>query len=204
MSEPLVHRSAFVHETAVVDEGARIGALTKVWHFVHVCEGARIGERCVLGQNVFVGPGVVVGNGVKVQNNVSLYAGVEVEDDVFLGPSCVLTNVNNPRAHVERKSEFRPTRLGRGCTVGANATIVCGHDVGEYAFVAAGAVVTRDVPPYALMVGSPARPRGWVCRCGEKLPAGSEVRCERCAARYRVADDVIYLGGSAPVVREVP
>ncbi|HJK94542.1 MAG TPA: acyltransferase [Polyangiaceae bacterium LLY-WYZ-15_(1-7)] len=181
---------AFVHPTAVVDEGAVLGEGTKVWHFVHVCGGATVGARCVLGQNVFVGPGVTLGDGVKVQNNVSLYAGVEVEDDVFLGPSCVLTNVNNPRAHVERKSEFRPTRLGRGCTLGANCTVVCGHAIGPYAFVAAGAVVTKDVPPHALVLGTPARPAGWMCRCGEKLPVAfgdaGEATCARCADRYRI------------------
>ncbi|MEM9073184.1 MAG: acyltransferase [Myxococcota bacterium] len=185
----------FVHETAVVDEGAVIGRGTKVWHFVHICGGAKVGERCVLGQNVFVGPGVVLGNGVKVQNNVSLYAGVEVEDDVFLGPSCVLTNVNNPRAHVERKDEFRPTRLRKGCTIGANATVVCGHEVGNYAFVGAGAVVTRDVAPYALVVGTPARRLGWVCRCGERLPSGEAVACARCGRRYQIGDTVSDLGG---------
>ncbi len=202
MAEPRVHETAFVHDTAVVDDGAQVGALTKIWHFVHVCGGARIGECCVLGQNVFVAPGVVVGDRVKVQNNVSLYAGVQVGDDVFLGPSCVFTNVNNPRAHVERKTEFRPTRLGRGCTVGANATVVCGHDIGEYAFVAAGAVVTRDVPAYALVVGTPARARGWMCRCGERLPSEGEVTCVRCGARYRVGDGVVYLGVDPSAERE--
>lgn len=204
MTEPPVHETAFVHETAVVDDGARVGAHTKVWHFVHVCSGAHIGERCVLGQNVFVGPGVVVGDGVKIQNNVSLYAGVEVGDDVFLGPSCVFTNVNNPRAHVERKAEFRPTRLGRGCTVGANATVVCGHDIGEYAFIAAGAVVTRSVPPYALVMGTPARRRGWMCRCGEKLPADGEATCARCGSRYRITDSVFFLGMDPNAQGEVP
>jgi UDP-2-acetamido-3-amino-2,3-dideoxy-glucuronate N-acetyltransferase len=138
---------ASIHPTAVVDEGAVLGEGTKVWHFVHVSSGARIGERCVLGQNVFVGRGVRIGNGVKIQNNVAVYEGVEVEDDVFLGPSCVLTNVLNPRAFVERKNEFRPTRIGKGATVGANATIVCGHDLGEYCMVGAGAVVPRGVAP---------------------------------------------------------
>lgn len=178
----------FVHPTAIVDDGAFIGEGTKLWHFVHVCAGATIGARCVFGQNVFVGPGVVVGDGVKVQNNVSLYAGVMVEDDVFLGPSCVLTNVMNPRAHVERKDEFRPTVLRKGCSLGANCTVVCGHEVGRYAFVAAGAVVTRDVPAHALVVGTPARVVGWMCRCGEKLSgvvsAPSSVMCARCGDGY--------------------
>lgn len=175
-----------VHPTAVVDEGVIIGAFTRVWHFVHICSGATIGERCVFGQNVFVGPGVVVGNGVKVQNNVSLYAGVELEDDVFLGPSCVLTNVMHPRAHVERKDEFLPTKIRRGATVGANATIVCGSEIGAYAFIGAGAVVTKDVPPHGLVFGSPARRHGWACRCGEKLPAGDAPTCDRCGDRYRI------------------
>jgi len=178
----------FVHETAVVDEGAVLGRGTKVWHFVHVCSGATIGERCILGQNVYVDRGVVIGDGVKAQNNVSIYKGVEVEDDVFLGPSCVFTNVNTPRAHVERKDEFRATKLGRGCTIGANATVVCGHDVGAWAFVGAGAVVTKDVVPYALVVGAPARQVGWVCRCGERLPEGEAPKCARCGSLYLIQD----------------
>ena len=164
---------AFVHPTAVVDEGASIGADTKIWHFVHVSKGAVIGGRCVFGQNVFVAPGVVIGNGVKIQNNVSVYAGVEIEDDVFLGPSCVFTNVNNPRAHVERKDDYRITKVRRGASVGANATVVCGVELGAYCFVGAGAVVTSDVPAHALVFGTPARVQGWVCECGEKLPPGS-------------------------------
>ncbi len=189
MSEGAVHGTAFVHPTAVVDDGAALGAGTKVWHFVHVCSGAKVGERCIFGQSVFVGPGVVVGNGVKVQNNVSLYAGVELEDDVFLGPSCVLTNVMHPRAHVERKSEFLPTKIRRGATVGANATIVCGSEIGAYAFIGAGSVVTRDVAPHALVFGTPARRRGWACRCGEKLPEGESPTCARCGDRYRIDDE---------------
>lgn len=177
---------AFVHATAIVDDGAVVGDGTKIWHFVHVSKGARIGARCVLGQNVFVGPGVVIGDGVKIQNNVSVYTGVEIADDVFLGPSCVFTNVNNPRAFIERKDEFRKTRVGRGATIGANATIVCGHDVGEYAFIGAGAVVTKDVPAFALLVGNPARRIGWACRCGERLHDVAEPRCARCGDRYRM------------------
>ena len=184
-----VHETAFVHPTAVVDEGATLGAGTKVWHFVHVCNGATVGERCIFGQSVFVGPGVVVGDGVKVQNNVSLYAGVELEDDVFLGPSCVLTNVMHPRAHVERKDEFLPTRIRKGATVGANATIVCGSEIGAYAFVGAGSVVTRDVKPHALVYGAPARRHGWACRCGEKLSEGDAPTCARCGDHYRVDDE---------------
>jgi UDP-2-acetamido-3-amino-2,3-dideoxy-glucuronate N-acetyltransferase len=181
--------SVFVHETAVVDADVVLGEGTRVWHFVHVSSGARIGERCVLGQNVFVGRGVRIGNGVKIQNNVAVYEGVEVEDDVFLGPSCVFTNVLNPRAAVERKSEFKPTRVGRGTTVGANATIVCGHDLGEYCMIGAGAVVPRGAAPYTLVIGNPARVIGFVCKCGVRLPeaAGAEPACTACGLRYRVA-----------------
>ena len=176
----------FIHETAVVDDGARVGAGTRIWHFTHVCGGATIGKRCVLGQNVFVGPRVEIGDGVKIQNNVSVYAGVVVARDVFLGPSCVFTNVLTPRAHVERKEEFAPTPVGRGVTVGANATIVCGHALGEYALVGAGSVVTKDVPPHAVMVGNPARRVGWACRCGDVLP-GSGI-CARCGDTYEMTE----------------
>lgn len=158
-----------LHESAWVDAGAEIGEGTAVWHFCHVQPGARIGRGCQLGQNVNVGPGVVVGDRVKVQNNVSLYTGVVVEDDVFLGPSCVLTNVTNPRSQVVRKSLYETTRLRRGATVGANATVVCGVTLGRYCFVAAGAVVTRSVPDYALVVGTPARHAGWMSRHGHRL-----------------------------------
>ena len=150
----------FVHPTAVVDEGAVIGKGTKIWHFCHVMKGAKIGERCVLGQNVNVDGGTIIGNNVKVQNNVSIYTGVEIEDDVFLGPSCVLTNVTNPRSQVNRHSLYERTLIRRGATIGANATIVCGVTIGRYAFVAAGAVVTKDVPDYALVLGNPARQKG--------------------------------------------
>ncbi len=178
----------FIHPTAIVDEGASIGADTRIWHFVHVCSGASLGQRCVLGQNVFVGPGVRIGNGVKIQNNVSVYKGVVLGDDVFLGPSCVFTNVLNPRAHIERKDEFSETNVACGVTVGANATIVCGSQLGEYAFVGAGSVVTKDVPPHALVFGNPARIQGWMCQCGERLPAGAAPSCKRCGASYAVDD----------------
>jgi UDP-2-acetamido-3-amino-2,3-dideoxy-glucuronate N-acetyltransferase len=179
--------SSFVHQTAVVDEDVVLGEGTKVWHFVHVSSGARIGARCVLGQNVFVGRGVRLGDGVKIQNNVAVYEGVEVGDDVFLGPSCVFTNVLIPRAAIERKSEFKPTKVGRGATVGANATIVCGHDLGEYCMVGAGAVVPRGVAPYCLVVGNPARVIGFVCKCGVRLPEGQgELACTACGLRYRL------------------
>lgn len=180
MTEPTIH------PTAVVDDGVDIGAGSKIWHFVHVSAGASLGRDCVLGQNVFVGRGVSLGDGVRVQNNVSIYQGVEVADDVFLGPSCVFTNVLNPRAHVQRKDEFRMTRVGRGATVGANATIVCGHDVGEFAMIGAGSVVTHHVSPHALVYGNPARPHGWVCRCGEILEAVARPRCPACGDRYAI------------------
>jgi len=184
---------SFVHPTAIVDDDVQIGPGTKVWHFVHVSRGARIGARCVLGQNVYVGSDVVVGNGVKVQNNVSIYSGVTVEDDVFLGPSCVFTNVNDPRAFLERKSEFRLTLVRRGASIGANATIVCGHDVGAYAFVGAGAVVTRQVPDHALVVGLPARRVGWVCRCGRRLEDGARVECAACGDAYAISGESCLL-----------
>ena len=178
----------FVHESSYVDAGAQVGAGTKIWHFCHVMSTARIGRGCSLGQNVFVGADVTVGDNVKIQNNVSLYTGVTVEDDVFLGPSMVCTNVINPRSHVSRKDEFRPTLFRQGASIGANATVVCGVTIGRYAFVGAGAVVTRDVPDYALVHGNPARVRGWMCQCGEKLKLtasdgdGTDV-CRACGTR---------------------
>ena len=183
-------KAYFVHESSFVDQGAVIGPDTKIWHFCHVMGGARIGARCVIGQNVFVG-NVTLGENVRVQNNVSIYDGVEVEDHAFLGPSVVFTNVLNPRSEVSRKHEYRPTRVRRGATLGANATVVCGATIGEYAFVAAGAVVRGEVPAYALVAGVPARRIGWMCRCGERLPmeaaqvVGAETMCGTCGARYR-------------------
>lgn len=174
---------AMVHVSSYVDEGAIIGKGTKIWHFCHVLPGTFIGENCSIGQNVMIGPRVKIGNGCKIQNNVSLYDGVELADDVFCGPSCVFTNVNNPRANVSRKDEFRTTPIGRGASIGANATIVCGHKLGEYCFVGAGAVVTKDVPAFAMVVGNPARRIGWVSRQGEKLSA--DLVCRRSGERYR-------------------
>lgn len=174
------------HETAVIDAGCRIGRGTVVWHFSHLMPGCIVGERCSIGQNVVISPGVVLGNGVKVQNNVSVYTGVTCEDDVFLGPSCVFTNVINPRSAVPRKDEFRPTRVERGASIGANATIVCGHTIGAYALIGAGAVVTRDVPPYALVVGNPARHIGWVSEYGHRLrfDADGRATCPESGAQY--------------------
>jgi UDP-2-acetamido-3-amino-2,3-dideoxy-glucuronate N-acetyltransferase len=182
--------TAEVHPTAIVDTGAHIGDGTRIWHWVHVCSGARIGSNCSLGQNVFVGNRVVIGNDVRVQNNVSVYDGVTLEDGVFCGPSMVFTNVINPRAEVQRKDEFKPTLVKRGATLGANSTIVCGVTVGSYAFVGAGAVVTRNVPAYALVIGTPARLSGWMSRSGEKLPLPVEgsgtATCPRTGERYRL------------------
>jgi UDP-2-acetamido-3-amino-2,3-dideoxy-glucuronate N-acetyltransferase len=188
----------FVHPTAVVDDGAAVGPGTKIWYFSHVQSGSRIGARCILGQNVNIDRDVRIGDGVKIQNNVSVYKGVEVEDDVFLGPSCVFTNVLNPRAHVERKAEFRPTRVGKGATVGANATVVCGHDLGEYCMVGAGAVVTQDVPAFSLVIGVPARHHGWVCRCGDRLEfAGRLAECAGCGDRYDKDGEVVRRSGGS-------
>lgn len=175
------------HPTAIIDEGAVIGANTRVWHWVHICGGATIGEGCSFGQNVFVGNDVQIGNNVKVQNNVSIYDAVTLEDDVFCGPSMVFTNVNNPRSHVNRKNEYRRTIVRRGASIGANATIVCGHTIGQYAFIGAGAVVTRDVPAYAMMVGTPARRLGWMCSCGERLDDSiGEYACTTCGTEYEI------------------
>jgi UDP-2-acetamido-3-amino-2,3-dideoxy-glucuronate N-acetyltransferase len=189
----------FVHESSYVDDGTEIGAGTKIWHFCHVMPRARIGERCNIGQNVLVSSDVTLGNNVKIQNNVSLYTGVIVEDDVFLGPSMVFTNVINPRSHVNRKDEYKKTLVRKGASIGANATIVCGVTLGKYCFVGAGSVVTRDVPDYALVYGSPARVRGWMCQCGEQLKfEGDRAVCEVCGDTYRKEDQtVISEGGKA-------
>ncbi len=176
----------FVHESSFVDEGCKIGAGTRIWHFCHVMSGAQIGARCVLGQNVNVGGKAVLGNNVKVQNNVSIYDSVIIEDDAFCGPSCVFTNVVNPRSFVVRKTEYKTTVVRKGASIGANATIVCGVTVGRYSFVGAGAVVTRDVPDYALVYGNPAKSHGWVCACGTKLV---DLVCPQCGKKYESSGD---------------
>jgi UDP-2-acetamido-3-amino-2,3-dideoxy-glucuronate N-acetyltransferase len=179
----------FVHPSSYVDEGSAVGAGTKIWHFCHIMSGAVLGQRCNVGQNVVISPGVIIGDNVKIQNNVSVYTGVTLEDDVFCGPSMVFTNVVNPRSHVSRKDEYQQTRVGKGASLGANCTIVCGHDIGRYAFVGAGAVVTRAVPDHALVVGTPARVVGWMCECGVKMATGGTAPpsavCMACHARYR-------------------
>jgi UDP-2-acetamido-3-amino-2,3-dideoxy-glucuronate N-acetyltransferase len=191
-----------VHETAVVDPGAQIGDGTLVWHFSHVMSGAVIGRNCNLGQNVMIASGVVIGDNVKIQNNVSVYAGVTLEDDVFCGPSMVFTNVVNPRSHVPRRHEYQPTLVRRGATFGANSTVLCGRTIGRYAFVGAGAVVTRDVPDHAIVVGNPGRIAGWMCHCGVKLTSGltppGAAACVACGARYAARTDgtLVMIGGS--------
>lgn len=186
----------FVHESSYIDEGARIGKGTKIWHFCHIMSTAVIGERCNIGQNVLISNDVTLGNNVKVQNNVSLYTGVIIEDDVFLGPSMVFTNVINPRSHVSRKDEYKTTLVKRGASIGANATIVCGVTLGRYCFVGAGSVVTRDVPNYALVYGNPGRVQGWMCQCGVRLEfkrtEGFETAaCPQCGDRYKKEGQVV-------------
>jgi len=182
----------FVHETAIVDDGVEIGEGTRIWHFAHVLGNTRIGARCVLGQNVMAGPDVTIGDGCKIQNNVALYKGVELEEDVFCGPSMVFTNVLTPRAHIERKEEFAKTLVRRGATLGANCTIVCGNTIGRFAMVGAGAVVTRDVPDHALVVGNPARRIGWVSEAGDRL--GPDLVCPRTGERYAEEGEGAELG----------
>jgi UDP-2-acetamido-3-amino-2,3-dideoxy-glucuronate N-acetyltransferase len=187
-----MEKDYFVHESSYVDEPCRIGAGTKIWHFTHVMANSQIGEACNIGQNVVISPDVVLGKNVKIQNNVSVYTGVVCEDDVFLGPSCVFTNVINPRSHVSRKSEYKRTLIKKGASIGANATIVCGNTVGCYALIGAGAVVTKDVPDYALLVGNPARLAGWVCQCGDKLTFSEDkAQCNSCRKQYKKHQDKV-------------
>ncbi len=183
----------FAHETAVIDEGCTIGAGTKIWHFSHIMPNCEIGEQCNIGQNVVVSPEVVLGRNVKIQNNVSIYTGVICEDDVFLGPSMVFTNVINPRSAVNRKNEYAKTRVKKGASIGANATIVCGHDIGRYAFIGAGAVVTKTVPDYALVVGNPARQIGWMSEFGTRLNFDADGRaiCEASGDEYRLENNAV-------------
>lgn len=192
------NESYFAHPTAIIDEGCTIGTGTKIWHFSHIMSGCILGENCNIGQNVVISPDVVLGKNVKVQNNVSVYTGVTCGDDVFLGPSCVFTNVVNPRSAVNRRGQYVRTHVGTGASVGANATIICGHDIGEYAFIGAGAVVTKDVPPYALSVGNPARRIGWMSRCGHRLEFGPDgmAVCPESGGRYKLENGkVICIDG---------
>lgn len=183
----------FAHPTATVDEGAVIGDDVKIWHYSHIMDGAVLGEKCNIGQNVVVSPGVTLGRNVKVQNNVSIYTGVACEDDVFLGPSCVFTNVTNPRSAVNRHSQYAKTVVGKGATIGANSTIVCGHDIGEFAFIGAGAVVTKTIPPYALVVGNPARQIGWMSEYGHRLNFDAEgfAVCPESGQKYQLKDNKV-------------
>lgn len=193
----MTDKEFFVHESSYVDEPCSIGAGTRIWHFCHVMPDSRIGRNCNIGQNVVISPRCEIGDNVKIQNNVSVYTGVVLEDDVFCGPSMVFTNVINPRSHVERKDEYKTTLVRKGATIGANATIVCGVTLGQYCFVGAGSVVTRDVPDYALVFGSPARRRGWVCRCGLGLDVGDgdgTVSCA-CGAAYELRGDRLTAAG---------
>jgi UDP-2-acetamido-3-amino-2,3-dideoxy-glucuronate N-acetyltransferase len=180
----------FVHESAIVDDGAKIGEGTKIWHFSHVSSGAKIGQNCVLGQNVFVAGTAIIGNTCKIQNNISLYDGVVLEDYVFCGPSMVFTNVINPRSHIIRKNEYQETIVKKGATIGANATIICGTTIGEYAFVAAGSVIRKDVPAHAMMAGVPAVQKGWMCTCGVRLDAvKTKLKCGSCGLNYELTKE---------------
>lgn len=182
----------YAHPSAIVDAGCDIGDDTKIWHFSHIMTGCKIGNRCNIGQNVVVSPDVVLGNNVKIQNNVSIYTGVTCGDDVFLGPSCVFTNVTNPRSAVNRRGQYAKTHVGKGATIGANATIVCGHDIGEYAFIGAGAVVTKNVPPYALVVGNPSRQIGWMSEYGQRLVFNDGIAiCPESSERYILQNNLV-------------
>jgi UDP-2-acetamido-3-amino-2,3-dideoxy-glucuronate N-acetyltransferase len=181
-----MERDYFVHPTAIVDEPVEIGEGTKIWHFSHVMSGAKIGRNCMIGQNAFISSRALLGNNIKIQNNVSIFDGVILEDDVFCGPSMVFTNVFNPRSFISRRKEFRQTVVGRGVTIGANATVICGNKIGQYAFIGASSVVTKDVPDYALVYGNPGRVKGWVCQCAEEITFRSaRAKCKVCGKRYQ-------------------
>jgi UDP-2-acetamido-3-amino-2,3-dideoxy-glucuronate N-acetyltransferase len=188
----------FAHESSYIDQPCEIGEGTKIWHFSHVMSGSRIGKKCNIGQNVVVSPEVVIGNNVKIQNNVSIYTGVELEDDVFCGPSMVFTNVVNPRSHVPRRDQYQRTLVKRGASIGANATVVCGHTIGRYAFIGAGAVVTRDIADFALALGNPARVVGWMCLCGVRLDLGAKLaqgvraECAECSRVYTGREGLLF------------
>ena len=188
-----MEKDYFVHSTAVIDDGCRIGTGSRIWHFSHLMAGCVIGNNCNIGQNVVISPAVVLGNNVKVQNNVSVYTGVTCDDDVFLGPSCVFTNVINPRSKIDRREAFAKTHVGKGATIGANATIICGHDIGTYAFIGAGAVVTKNVPPYALLVGNPARQTGWMSEYGHRLNFDENglAVCPESGQEYRIEENSV-------------
>ena len=187
-----MNKEYFIHESSYLDQPTKVGKGTKIWHFSHIMSNAEIGENCNIGQNVVISSNVKIGNNVKIQNNVSVYTGVICEDDVFLGPSCVFTNVINPRSHINRKNEYRQTIVKKGASIGANATIVCGHNIGRYAFVGAGSVVTKDIPDFALVVGNPAKVRGYICKCGEKLDFKEMLAsCKVCQEEYIMKDGVV-------------
>jgi UDP-2-acetamido-3-amino-2,3-dideoxy-glucuronate N-acetyltransferase len=192
-----MERNYFVHESSYIDEPCEIGEGTKIWHFSHVMKNSKVGKGCNIGQNVVISPEVRIGDNVKIQNNVSVYTGVELEDDVFCGPSMVFTNVVNPRSHISRKDEYRKTLVKRGASIGANATVVCGTTIGRYAFIGAGAVVTKDIPDYALVVGNPGRVAGWMCQCGIKLDLSREAEkneqatCNACGKKYAKENGVV-------------
>jgi len=181
-----MQKDYFIHPTCIVDEPVEIGKGTKIWHFSHIMSGARIGKDCVIGQNIFIASGAILGNNIKIQNNVSIFDGVILEDDVFCGPSMVFTNVFNPRSFISRRNEFRKTVVGKGTTIGANATIICGNKIGQYAFIGAGSVVTKNVPDYALVYGNPGSVKGWVCQCAvEIIFRSGKARCQACGKKYR-------------------
>ncbi len=183
----------FIHPSAVVDDGCKIGKGTKIWHFSHLMAGSELGENCNLGQNVVISPGVILGRNVKVQNNVSIYTGVTCDDDVFLGPSMVFTNVINPRSAINRKNEYAKTHVGKGATIGANATVVCGHNIGSYAFIGAGAVVTKNIPDFALVIGNPARQMGWMSEFGHRLQFDAQgfALCKESGAKYKLENKIV-------------